>query len=222
MVAVAAVTARAEVLARIRASLADVPADEHPEDVAVPASYLLEEPGDPVEQFIERISDYGVHVHLASPEAVARTVAAICRSRGVHSLAVPDDLPPEWRPDQVRLARTSTPADLETIDGALTGCAAAIAATGTLVLDHGKCQGPRALTLVPDFHLCVVYEQQILGGVPEAAAAIARTLRESPRPITLISGPSATSDIELSRVEGVHGPRMLDVILVRRDASEDS
>jgi L-lactate dehydrogenase complex protein LldG len=105
---------------------------------------------------------------------------------------------------------------LDALDGALTGCALAIAETGTIVLDAGPHQGGRALSLVPDYHLCVVGEEQIVGGVPEAMAQIAVTIRRLLRPVTFISGPSATSDIELSRVEGVHGPRTLDVLVVAR------
>ena len=107
-------------------------------------------------------------------------------------------------------------AALDRVDGALTGCALAIAETGTIVFDAGPGQGRRSLTLVPDYHLCVVQEDQIVGGLPEAMALIARTLRAGRRPVTFVSGPSATSDIELSRVEGVHGPRVLDVLVVER------
>ena len=103
---------------------------------------------------------------------------------------------------------------LDTVDGVLTGCCAAIAETGTIVLDGGARQGRRALTLVPDLHLCVVEVDQIVGTVPEAVERLAPAARER-RPFTFISGPSATSDIELSRVEGVHGPRRLEVFIVR-------
>jgi L-lactate dehydrogenase complex protein LldG len=106
------------------------------------------------------------------------------------------------------------PHELDRLDGVISGCALAIAETGTIVLDAGARQGRRALTLVPDWHLCVVEEVQVLGGVPEAVAALEPAVREG-RPLTFISGPSATSDIELSRVGGVHGPRTLEVLVVR-------
>ena len=105
------------------------------------------------------------------------------------------------------------PGDLDAVDGVLTGCALAVAETGTIVLDSSPACGPRALTLVPDHHVCVVLESQIVPGVPDAVAAL-REAAAAGRPITMVSGPSATSDIELERVEGVHGPRRLDVLVV--------
>jgi L-lactate dehydrogenase complex protein LldG len=106
-----------------------------------------------------------------------------------------------------------SPRDLDALDGVLTGCAAAIAETGTLVLDGGPRSGRRVLTLVPDLHVCVVAEADVHDGVPDAIAALAGAAREG-RPLTLVSGPSATSDIELERVEGVHGPRTLVILVV--------
>jgi L-lactate dehydrogenase complex protein LldG len=211
-------TAREVVLMRVAAALRDVPADERPEQVAVPREYRLSERGDVVERFIERISEYKTTVCPVSADEVASVATDQCRLRGVGRLGVPSDLPAAWRPGGVEVVPAGGLAAraLDALDGAMTGCALAIAETGTIVLDAGVYQGGRALSLVPDYHLCVVGEEQIVGGVPEAMAGIAMTIRRLLRPVTLISGPSATSDIELSRVEGVHGPRTLDVLVVAR------
>lgn len=209
-------SARDEILGRIGGALRDVPADERPEDVEVPRAYRREEPVEPIERFVERVSDYNATVRRVRPEDIGATVAARCREHGAARLAVPDDLPESWAPEGVVLVRDGEldAAELDGVDGALTGCALAIAETGTIVLDSGPRQGRRALTLVPDYHICVVEERQIVGGVPEAMARIAAMLRGPRRPVTFVSGPSATSDIELSRVEGVHGPRTLEVLLL--------
>jgi L-lactate dehydrogenase complex protein LldG len=215
VVAVATVSARDEILARIERALRDVPQGERPDDVAVRREYLRTEPVDVVERFVERIAEYRTTVVRAPGAEVAAAVAERLRASGASRLAIPDDLPPEWAPDGVELVPESElyPKALDGVDGALTGCALAIAETGTIVLDGGSAQGRRALTLVPDYHACVVPEERIVGGVPEAMAVISETLRRHRRPVTLISGPSATGDIEFSRVEGVHGPRTLDVVV---------
>jgi L-lactate dehydrogenase complex protein LldG len=211
-------TARDVILARIADALRDVPDDERPGDVDVPRSYLRTEPGDTVERFVERIAEYKTTVLRVGPDDVSNLVTERCAVRGVARLGIPSDLPEEWRPAGVELvpAEVLDARALDALDGALTGCALAIAETGTIVLDAGARQGGRALSLVPDYHVCVVEEEQIVGGVPEAMARITPSIRRLLRPVTFISGPSATSDIELSRVEGVHGPRMLDVLVVRR------
>jgi L-lactate dehydrogenase complex protein LldG len=128
-------------------------------------------------------------------------------------MAVPSQLPSAWLPPSVQpLADTSTLA-LDAADGVITACACAIAETGTILLDGGAGQGIRAITLLPDLHICVVRTGQVVETVPDAIAAVARAVADRCAPITMISGPSATGDIELSRVEGVHGPRRLEIVL---------
>jgi L-lactate dehydrogenase complex protein LldG len=216
VVAIPAVSARDEILARIRGALADVPPNERPGDVEVVRAYWPAEPGDAVERFAERVSEYRTTVVRAAPGEVAATVEARCAERGARWLAVPGDLPAAWAPRGVELTPETALdiAALDRVDGALTGCALAIAETGTIVLDGGRAQGGRPLTLVPDLHICVVDAGQIVGGVPEAFGRLGDALRTTRRAVTFVSGPSATSDIELSRVEGVHGPRTLEVVLV--------
>jgi len=208
-------TTRELILTRIAAGLRDVPADERPEDVAVPREYLRALDVDAVDRFVERISEYKTTVRRVSSAELGDAIAQQLGSRGLRRVAAPPDLPAAWRPNDVDFVQGSLTAQaLDRVDGAMTGCALAIAETGTIVLDGGPRQGHRALSLVPDFHLCVVEEQQIVGTVPEAIAQIGPMLRRMLRPVTFVSGPSATSDIELSRVEGVHGPRTLDVLVV--------
>lgn len=218
-------SARDVILGRIQKALKDVPADEKPADVLVRRTYRQRDytpHAQIVETFIEYTVDYKALVyHVAEADLPAR-IAASCQQRGVSRLVVPPDLPADWHPPGVELL-TDTPAEplshtvLEGSDGVLTGCAVAIAQTGTIVLDSGARQGRRAMTLLPDYHLCVVYSDQIAGIVPEAIHRLTHTVQQQ-SPLTFISGPSATSDIELNRVEGVHGPRTLEVIVVERAA----
>ena len=167
-----------------------------------------------LEAFAERVTEYRASVYRTSEaNKLSEKVAEVCRLRKAETLVIPPDLSDAWLPKSVQFIRDNnlTNAELSAADGVLSGCALAVAQTGTLILDGGKAQGRRALTLLPDLHLCVVFARQIVGTVPEAVAALQAV---ATRPLTLISGPSATSDIELSRVEGVHGPRTLDVLLV--------
>ena len=190
-------TAREEILARIRTALADRPAPR-----PVQRDYRTGRgSGDP-DLFAERVGDYRATVHRDT------TVDSVLAGRGITRIVVPDGFPDALLPT-VEVVRE--PVDVETlddVDAVLTTCRLAIAETGTIVLDHGAGQGPRALTLVPDYHLVVVRTDQIVAAVPDAVSELDPT-----RPQTWISGPSATSDIELDRVEGVHGPRTLDVIV---------
>jgi L-lactate dehydrogenase complex protein LldG len=211
-------SAREEILGRIRAALHDVPAGERPDDVAVPRDYRRTG-GRSRDQLVaylaERVADYAAEVRQVAAGELADAVTAACAEMGVRRVVVPPGLPAAWRPRDVELIEDGdlSAADLDAIDGAVTGCAAAIAETGTIVLDGSPICGRRLLTLVPDHHICVVLAGQIVELVPEAIAAVAPAVREGRRPITLVSGPSASSDIELSRVEGVHGPRHLRVLI---------
>lgn len=203
--------ARAEILRRIRSALGS---ERRAPDV--PRAYLRASRSSPlelVELFVERATDYRAAVYRTAAAGLAETIAEVCRSRGAQRLVIPDDVPESWLPGGLEVVRDAALSytELERFDGVLSGCALAVAQTGTIVLDGGEAQGRRVLTLLPDLHLCVIFEAQIVGTVPEAVAALQTA---ATRPLTFVSGPSATSDIELSRVEGVHGPRTLDIILV--------
>jgi L-lactate dehydrogenase complex protein LldG len=202
------VSARDEILGRIRTALADVPADEPPAAALDPVVAVS---GD-VDRFAERAADYRATVVRVPADEVASAVAAACERHGARRLVAPDGLPNGYAPDGVDLLVDAPPLDrdaIATADGVLTTCALAIAETGTIILDAGPGQGRRALTLLPDLHICVVPADGIVDGVPDAIAQLDGTAA----PVTFISGPSATSDIELNRVEGVHGPRRLEIVI---------
>jgi L-lactate dehydrogenase complex protein LldG len=210
--------ARAAILARVQAALADVPADEDPSSAAGERRdrrTLEASPDQLVETFSERISDYKVTVRRAARGQAAGSVAEILRGRGCKRLILPPGFPDELAPQGFDLIPDDSLSNgvIASADGVLTLCAVAIAQTGTIVLDHGAGQGRRALTLLPDYHLCLVEAERIVGLVPEAVARTEAAVKAG-RPLTFVSGPSATSDIELNRVEGVHGPRTLDVLIV--------
>jgi L-lactate dehydrogenase complex protein LldG len=166
-----------------------------------------------VELFIDRLRDYDALVHRASVSDIATTLAGALGARGKRGLLVPLGIPTDWLPSGYLFERDTglTYEEIDRSEGVLTGCAVAIAFTGTIVLRHSESEGRRALTLIPDYHLCVVHEHQIVETVPEGIEQIRQYAQ---LPITTISGPSATSDIEMTRVKGVHGPRTLEVIVV--------
>jgi L-lactate dehydrogenase complex protein LldG len=172
--------------------------------------------GERADLFAERVSAYRATVHRVPHQRVRPIVESVCSARGIRSLGVPGELPAAWQPRRVEVVvdHALGVGALDGLDGVLTGCELAIAETGTIVLDGGSRSGRRALTLVPDLYICVVEAEQIVELVPEAIARLGRLVRETPRPLTFVSGPSATSDIELERVEGVHGPRTLEVVIV--------
>ena len=167
----------------------------------------------------ERLGDYGADVRQVTPAGLRAAVAAAFSAGNATRIVIPPALPLDWRPDGLALVEDGGlgPGELDRMDGVLTGCALAIAETGTIVLAAGPHEGRRALTLVPDLHVCVLAEGDIVELVPEATDRLGDLLVRQHRPLTLVSGPSATSDIELSRVEGVHGPRRLVVLVVLQE-----
>ncbi|MFW5417602.1 LUD domain-containing protein [Nocardiopsis sp. CNT-189] len=209
---------RERILARVRAALSDVPRGEAAEDVEVPRGYRRAHGQGPAPDLLaDRLADYRALVRRVPAAGVGEAVAEALRRRGAARVAAPADAPGEWFAScPAEVVRDAPPgggpvlgvAELDAVDGVVTGCSVAIAETGTIVLDTGERQGRRALTLVPDYHLCVVRADQVVDSVPEAVARLSPAL-----PQTWISGPSATSDIELQRVEGVHGPRTLEVLI---------
>ena len=206
--------ARSEVLGRIRSALGpapvapDVPRDYHPAGAAAVD----------LDRFCERVADYRATVHRVAAGELGAALAEAAARLGLRRVGTTLDT----ELDGVELVRDEPPlsiADLDGLDGVLSGCALGIAETGTLVLDGAGRSGRRALTLVPDVHLCVIGEDQVVASVPDAVARLAEAAADG-RPITLVSGPSATSDIELDRVEGVHGPRTLEVFVVAAAAAQ--
>lgn len=202
--------ARDAVLGRIRDALAD-----DPPPLLIPRDYerALSPTVDRVELFAERVADYRASAERVTAETVAAAIGRRLVARGVRRLLVPAGIPEEWMAAVQATRIGDDPAlskdALDAVEAVVTSCAVAIAETGTIVLDGRLGQGRRALSLLPDRHLCIVEAGRIVGTVPEALARL-----DPSRALTWISGPSATSDIELERVEGVHGPRILDVIII--------
>jgi L-lactate dehydrogenase complex protein LldG len=202
-------TARDEVLARIRNALSAPTADaiDPPLDYRRTGEHA---PGAPqlLQLLTDRLTDYRAKVYAATRQTLPSVLATALQ--GAHRVVVPPGLPPDWTPAGAVVDNGGlSPSELDTVDAVLTACLAAAADTGTILLDASADQGRRAITLIPDRHVCVVRATQVVQSVPELLA------RADPRkPLTFISGPSATSDIELKRVEGVHGPRTLVVVLL--------
>jgi L-lactate dehydrogenase complex protein LldG len=197
--------ARAEILARVRAALDGVPSPPAPDRPPAPARPDL----DPVALFVARVEDYCAVVERCPRDEVASRVAAALPEGA--RVVVPEGLDLDVPGAVVDTGLSA--AELDRLDGVVTRARVGIAETGTIVLDHGPGQGRRAITLVPDLHVCLVDADQVVPDVPDAVALLDPGVRAG-RPLTWISGPSATSDIELDRVEGVHGPRTLHVIVV--------
>jgi L-lactate dehydrogenase complex protein LldG len=201
--------ARDEVLGRVRAALAPHTARGTAAAPDVPREYRTRSE-DGIDTFIDRLHHYQAQTHRTPADELDETVRAILADRDVSRMAVPDGIPDTWI-DRLEPLRDDPPLDAHTLDqadGVITTCAVAIAQSGTIILDGGPGMGRRILSLVPDYHLCVVRAEQLVGSLPEAIEKL-----EPTRPLTFVSGPSATVDIEMVRVRGVHGPRRLEVIV---------
>ncbi|OYD67017.1 LutC/YkgG family protein [Rhodococcus sp. OK302] len=200
------------VLGRIRDAITLAPAV----DAEIPRNYRTGRtlPDDErIDLFVDRLVDYKAYVHQCAATGIAETIADILAANALKIVGIPAGLDRTWVADfydELVVDSSDVPApELERLDAVITGSAVSCAETGTIFLDAGPDQGRRALTLVPDTHICVVFGESVEVGVPEAMAKLTPE-----RPTTMISGPSATSDIELERVEGVHGPRNLHVVIV--------
>ena len=215
--------AKEEILGRVRKALKDVPASEKPEDLHVEWQY-----GQPLgtkdvlADLVEKVEDYGATVVQVQEAGVQDALLEALRKVESKDVVLPAGLPQQWS-DAVTSSDVRVHTDepqlshekLNEVDTVITTCAVAMADSGTIALDHGPGQGRRALSLLPDKHVCVVRADQVVSDVPEGVARL-RDAVDDRRPVTWISGGSATSDIELSRVEGVHGPRTLYVILITK------
>jgi L-lactate dehydrogenase complex protein LldG len=200
------VSAREEILTRVRTAIApSVGRAAH-----VPRDYHTEAPSG-IPLFLDRLGHYDADARVVGRCELEEAVRKALRERGAKRVVAPGGIPAGWLTNVESLGDSPplTPEQLDGTDGVVTTCAVAITETGTIVLDGSAGMGRRALTLLPDYHLCVVRAEQLVGSVPEAITRL-----EPTRPLTFISGPSATVDIEMVRVRGVHGPRTLEVIVV--------
>jgi L-lactate dehydrogenase complex protein LldG len=206
--------ARSEILSRIDAAIGTASADPSAEWEKLSRDYIRQDSlagAQLLQLFEHRLIDYGARVFHSGSENIRQAIENILAERGAKQLLVPGGFPGDWLPTSA----TFTPDDdlsyerIDGFDGVITTATAAIAATGSIVLQHGAGQGRRALSLIPDYHLCIVSQTQVVETVPAAFRRLDPT-----QPVTFISGPSATADIEMTRIKGVHGPRFLDVILI--------
>lgn len=208
-------SAREEILEKIRDAMGGSTPNREADYAAIPRNYIRQGSLDleaRLDLLVDRLHDYGATVFHAGDGDIASHIAVALKARGKGSLLIPRDLPRAWLPDGFQFFREgSNYHEVDASEGVLTDCAVAIAATGSIVLRHSAGEARRALSLIPDYHLCVVFAGQVVETVPESIQLMNRFANI---PITTIAGPSATADIEMIRVKGVHGPRTLDVILV--------
>ncbi|WP_405859978.1 LUD domain-containing protein [Streptomyces sp. NBC_00090] len=211
-------SSKEQILTRVRKALAGPACEDVPYEQAIGRGYLTEHGGlgieEQIELLAENLADYRAIVHRCTAQELPVKIATLLAGHGSRSTLVPSGLDPSWMSaatvEQVLDEASSTPHELNQVHSVVTACAVAVAETGTIVLDGGPDQGRRRITLMPDHHVCVVrVPDQVVASVPQALVRL-----DPARPQTWISGPSATSDIELDRVEGVHGPRTLEVVLM--------
>jgi L-lactate dehydrogenase complex protein LldG len=207
--------ARSDILSRIRSATGGSSASRETDYQAISRNYQqtsLLDPAANLELFVELLHDYGAMVYRCDEHSIQQTVAQALAARGKKSSLIPRDFPRQWLPEGFDFLReTLDYAEIDASEGVLPDCALAIASTGTVVLRHGAGEARRALSLIPDYHLCIVFAAQVFGTVPEG---IKQMRAFGNVPLTTIAGPSATADIEMTRIKGVHGPRTLDIILV--------
>lgn len=209
-------SAKDEILQRVRAALSNSKTERESDYAEIPRRYQIASELDEqarLDLFVDRLHDYGASVYNCGEDAIGQTVGSAVRERNVKKILTGKDFPGEWIP-----AGFDFSADhgldhyqINSFDGVITGCALAIAETGTIVLRHADEEPRRAISLIPDYHLCIVFARQVVETVPQGVRQMASMGNV---PLTTISGPSATSDIEMTRIKGVHGPRTLDVVLV--------
>lgn len=210
------------ILTRISNSLQDIPLTEKPEDVLVPRNYRVKSDlskSELLELFIERVTDYKANVQIINEDQVSQVIAEVCQQKKIQKVVVSESFQDSFKPKNVQLYidQISNPmahSELDDMDAVVTTSALGVAETGSIALDAGNGQGRRALSLIPDIHICLVRQANIVELIPEAFQQLYEQVANQGSPITLISGPSATSDIELNRVEGVHGPRVLEVLVI--------
>lgn len=204
-------TAREEILQRVRAAIGTQAPEESVQREYRQTPSLSE--AEKIDLFIDRLHDYNAQVYRCGTGEEAATIAEALAARGKAKILIPPGFPAHLLPQGPTFIRDTQLdyRDIDATEGALTAATAAIAMTGSLILTHSETEGRRALTLIPDYHLCLVYTNQLVETVPEGIRALG-VRRTSP--VTTIAGPSATADIEMTRVKGVHGPRVLDVIIV--------
>ncbi len=214
-------SAREDILARIRSVSSNPVSSPTADYAAIVRTYTQSgacRKAEVPDLFADRLRDYGCGVFTCDRAGLSQTISRVLNERAKRKVLVPPGFHQSWLPSGFEFS-TAVGLSLEDIDkaqGVITGCSLAIALTGTIAIAHSPEEGSRALTLIPDYHLCIVIEDQIVETVPEG---IQRMAAFAGRPLTTISGPSATSDIEMTRVKGVHGPRTLDVIVVRRSGT---